>query len=174
MAGDGARVRLVELRQPSGRARSPDRDATVPGMRITVHTLSLLPLLLGACPGDDGDPSTTISMTSAASTTDASEASSSTGGTGSTAGSAGSSSEASSAGDTTTGTGPEVCATCDPATEICFASIFDGPTEYSCRPIQPECTADVTCDCITPLECPRSLQSCALEGELVVVECVEG
>lgn len=138
-------------------------------MRTTLASLPLLLVMLVACPGDDEDTSsTTDSMATTTSTEPTTGPATETNGT-----DTGSSTQGAE-GETTTGSGPEVCETCDPTTEICFASIFDGPTEYSCRPIPDGCTADVTCDCITPIECPRSLQSCELEGELVVVECVEG
>lgn len=145
-------------------------------MHITSYALPVSLLLLTACPSDDGETETTNSMTSAASTSDASGTAGSSGttGSGTTAGSGNSSSEGSTAADSTTGSGVEVCATCDPGTEICFASIFDGPTEYSCRPVPEECLEGTNCECVTPLVCPESLQSCAFEGAVMIVECVEG
>ena len=148
-------------------------------MRITTYALPFSLVLLAACPaGDDTDTETTSSMTSAASTTDASaESSSSTASsvgtdTGTSSGSEGTTTGSSGA-DSTTGSGMEVCATCT-AMEICFASIIDGPTEYSCRPAPEECVEDFTCECVTPIECPKALQSCEYEGGVMIVECVEG
>lgn len=141
-------------------------------MRTHLACLPLSFVVLAACPGDDEDTSsTTVSMTTTASTGSTTDPGTESGAT--DTGSSTQAAEESSAGETT-GPGPEVCETCDPATEICFASIIDGPTEYSCRPIPGECTEDVTCECIVPIECSRTLQSCGTEGELVVVECVEG
>jgi len=143
-------------------------------MRASLASCSLLlPLLLTACPADDDDTdATTVAMTTTASTTEASAESGSTAATVGTT--AGTSTEGSSAADTTTGSGPEVCETCDVAVEYCFASLFDGPTEYSCRPVPEECLESSLCDCITPIECPKGLQSCGFEGNVIVLKCVEG
>ena len=118
-----------------------------------------LVLLLG-CPSGDDEGSTTVSMTSGVSTGDTTAG----------PGSGGSESSASSS----TGTnGPEVCEQCDTTTEYCRASFVDGPTTYSCEPFPAECTKNPNCDCIAPVVC-EALQACNKEGELVVVECVDG
>lgn len=140
-------------------------------MKMTLLALPVLIVVASAGCGDDGDTSTTDAMTTASTsdqpgtTSDDPETSSTGAGSGS--------------GDTTEGPGgttgstEEVCLTCDPATEYCFESITDSPSEFSCRPVPKECAATVDCECIVPLTCEKTLQACE-EGPPVLVECVEG
>ena len=144
--------------------------------------------LVCACGDDSSDESTntTDAMTTAAETTSGTPTEQTGSGSESetdngTAGTAGTSDteggETSQPGDTTvgetTGSGAEVCDTCDPATEYCFESIIDGPSIFDCREIPADCSKDATCDCIAPIACPESLQAC-IDDTPILVECVEG
>ncbi len=76
-------------------------------------------------------------------------------------------------------TGPAIpfaCAdlVCDAALEYCYEDIFDGPSEFSCVPIPERCAADRTCDCLVPIVCPESLQSCEDIDGPIIIECVTG
>ncbi|MEM7151819.1 MAG: hypothetical protein AAF799_03210 [Myxococcota bacterium] len=155
----------------------------------TIGLLCSFTGLLCACGDDAGDETsnTSVAMTTTEGETDNGTAGTTDNGTAGTPGetdngTAGTSDteggETSQPGDTTsdeetTGSGAEVCDTCDPATEYCFESIIDGPSIFDCREIPKECTKDPTCDCISPIACPESLQAC-IDEEPVLVECVEG
>jgi hypothetical protein len=134
--------------------------------------------------GANGSMTSTASETSSASASEAGEEESSASiSTGSTAEDTGAAEESGAGEDTgphdTGGEGPLIpleCEdlVCDGATEYCYESIFDGPSEFSCEPIPLRCAADPSCDCIVPIDCPESLQSCdPVEGG-IRLECVTG
>jgi hypothetical protein len=148
--------------------------------------------LLAACPSDDyhfgpgeestgGNPPATTSTTVATSDTSTgtaeSETSSSTEGTTDPSTSETTDAPTTDPSEGSETGGPSSCgqAGCDPATQYCYESIIDGPSEFSCPPIPPACQDDPTCECIVPLSCRDSLQKCSVVGSsLVKVECVDG